>query len=191
MLTRRKRMSRSQTEPRAPFDGGHNCGIGARRLQDFVGAAQLGALGAWPPPVDSGLPQYPARFAVSRTLMLHKRVSQGSGAATCARMSLMRLSHLIRDLHSTRTADIPPVGSLLCTERTSQHESLLLEVREVASWSTPEECAEEWLELPRDGDMRDRIAQAGLVGCIENGVLNQVVMTRVLDVQLLDLGLVR
>ena len=110
-------------------------------------------------------------------------------AIQCAKVSLGLLSKGNRDLHTTRSAEIPYIGSVLCAERTSEHESMYRENEEAVFWSTPEECAEKCFWLLDNPEVRDRIAKAGRERCIKNGMLNEVVAKQILDaVMKQDLG---
>ena len=55
---------------------------------------------------------------------------------------------------------------------------------EAVFWSTAEECAAKCEELLRNPERRDRIAQAGQARCKKNGLLNEQVLSHILDVAL-------
>lgn len=86
-----------------------------------------------------------------------------------------------RDLHTTRSAEIPYIGSVLCAERTPEHEVMYTDGKEAVLWSTAEECAEKIFWLLNNPEARLRIANAGRERCIKNGMLNEVVMQVILD----------
>jgi spore maturation protein CgeB len=79
-----------------------------------------------------------------------------------AKIMLGLLSKGNRDLHTTRSAEVPFVGgAVLCAERTVEHEKMFIDGREALLWSTAEECA-----------MRCKVGladQAGLKRLAENG----------------------
>ena len=56
-------------------------------------------------------------------------------AIQLAKVSLGLLSKGNRDLHTTRTFEIPYCGGLLCAERTSEHLQLYQEDVEAVYWS--------------------------------------------------------
>lgn len=85
-----------------------------------------------------------------------------------------------RDLHTTRTMEIPFAGGVLCAERTSEHRALYAEGEEALFWSDAKECAERCRELVADAERRAAMAARGRSRCVENGHLNERVMARVL-----------
>lgn len=98
-----------------------------------------------------------------------------------AKVCIGLLSKGNRDLSTARSAEIPYIGRVLCAERTIEHQGLYDEGREAAFWDTPEECASRCRELLQDPDLRERIALAGRARCISNGLLDSVVVKRILD----------
>lgn len=105
-------------------------------------------------------------------------------AIQCAKLNLGLLSKGNRDLHTTRSAEIPYVGSVLCAERTMEHEAMYRENEEAVFWSTPEECAEKCFWLLENPAIRERIAQAGRERCIANDMLNEAVLRKILGAAL-------
>jgi spore maturation protein CgeB len=102
-------------------------------------------------------------------------------AIQCAKVSLGLLSKGNRDLMTSRSVEIPYIGSALCAERTIEHELLYIENEEAVFWSTPEECAEKCFWLLEKIEVRKRIAKAGHEKCIANGTLNEAVVKRILE----------
>ncbi len=82
-------------------------------------------------------------------------------AIQCAQLNLGLLSRENRDLHTTRSLEIPALGSLLCAERTPEHTAMYTEGEEALFWSGAEECAAVCREALADEDRRQRIALAG------------------------------
>ena len=78
-----------------------------------------------------------------QTLKGKDYISAIQGSKIC----LGLLSKGNRDLHTTRTFEIPFIGSLLCAERTSEHLELFDENLEAVFWNSAEECAEKCKEL--------------------------------------------
>jgi hypothetical protein len=101
-------------------------------------------------------------------------------ALQLAKISLGLLSKGNRDLHTTRTFEIPYCGGLLCAERTSEHLELYQEGVEAVFWSTAAECAEKCRELLADEGKRRAIAEAGRRRCIRNGIFNEKIMAEIL-----------
>jgi hypothetical protein len=101
-------------------------------------------------------------------------------AIQCAKICLGLLSKGNRDLHTTRTAEIPYIGSVLCAERTSEHLKMYREDEEAVFWSTPEQCAEKCLNLLGNEARCEAIARAGRERCIRDGYLNERALSMIL-----------
>jgi spore maturation protein CgeB len=102
-------------------------------------------------------------------------------AIQCAKVCIGLLSKGNRDLHTTRSVEIPYIGSVLCAERTFEHEDMYEEGKEAVFWSTAEECAEKIFWLLNNPEARLRIAKDGRERCKKNGMLNEVVMQVILE----------
>ena len=102
-------------------------------------------------------------------------------AIKAAKVCLGLLSMGNRDLHTTRSAEIPLIGGVLCAERTKEHISMYREDKEAVFWSTPEECAEKCFALLADEPKRKTIARAGRERCIRSGYLNEPTMQKILN----------
>lgn len=102
-------------------------------------------------------------------------------AIQCARVNLGLLSRENRDLHTTRSLEIPALGGLLCAERTSEHMAMYEEGKEALFWSSAEECASTCLQALTDEPRRARIAQAGHERYLASGHRNEVVMRALLE----------
>lgn len=98
-----------------------------------------------------------------------------------AKVCLGLLSKSTRDLHTTRSVEIPYIGSVLCAERTFEHEAMYEEGKEAVFWSAVEECAEKIFWLLNNPEARLCIAKDGRERCIKNGMLNEVVMQAILE----------
>jgi len=97
-----------------------------------------------------------------------------------AKVCLGLLSKGNRDLHTTRSMEIPFAGGVLCAERTSEHLALYREDEEAVFWNDARECAERCHELLAGSRGRAAIAERGRQRCVMNGHLNERVMERVL-----------
>ena len=86
-----------------------------------------------------------------------------------------------RDLHTTRSAEVPHLGGVFCAERTREHEALYLDGKEAVFWSDAAECAAACKALLDDAPLRRSMAAAGRVRCIANGTLNETVAEQVLQ----------
>ncbi len=102
-------------------------------------------------------------------------------AIQCARVNLGLLSRENRDLHTTRSLEIPALGALLCAERTSEHEAMYEEGAEALFWSNAEECAAMCRYALVDEKRRQSIAAAGHQRVMRNGHYNEMVLKTILE----------
>lgn len=79
-----------------------------------------------------------------------------------AKVCLGMLSKGNRDLHTTRTMEIPYAGGVLCAERTSEHLQLYKEGVEAVFWSDVDECAQQCRRLLDDGAWRESVRRVGM-----------------------------
>ena len=102
-------------------------------------------------------------------------------ALQLAKVSLGLLSKGNRDLHTTRTFEIPYCGGLLCAERTSEHLILYQEDVEAVFWSDVNECIKKCKNLLDDDKLRADIAEKGRIRCLRNGIFNERNLKQMLD----------
>lgn len=102
-------------------------------------------------------------------------------AIQLAKISLGLLSKGNRDLHTTRTFEIPYCGGLLCAERSSEHLQLYQEDVEAVYWSDVNECIEKCQKLLSDEKMRAGIAEKGRIRCLRNGIFNEPNLAKMLE----------
>jgi hypothetical protein len=102
-------------------------------------------------------------------------------ALQCAKVSLGLLSKGNRDLHTTRSLEIPALGGLLCAERTTEHLQMYVEGEEALFWESADECATVCREVLGDDERRRRIAAAGHARSIVNGYHNEKVTGAIID----------
>ena len=78
-------------------------------------------------------------------------------AISSARIAIGLLSKGNRDLHTTRSVEIPYMGSaVFCAERTSEHLEMYREGKDAIFWDSPDECVSvcmDLLSLPSKCDM--------------------------------------
>lgn len=98
-----------------------------------------------------------------------------------AKINLGLLSRGNRDLHTTRSMEIPALGGLLCAERTSEHLKLYDDGREAVFWNDATECAELCLALLADEEQRQTIAVMGHARALRNGYYNEKVLGQILS----------
>ncbi len=102
-------------------------------------------------------------------------------AIQCAKVNLGLLSKGNRDLHTTRSLEIPALGGLLCADRTTEHLELYAEGKEALFWSDAAECATVCRAILADEGRRREIAAAGHVRSIANGHSNENVMRAITE----------
>jgi spore maturation protein CgeB len=102
-------------------------------------------------------------------------------AIQLAKISLGLLSKGNRDLHTTRTFEIPYCGGLLCAERTSEHLQLYQEDVEAVYWGDVQECIEKCRYLLNNAKMRQEIAENGRRRCLRNGIFNEPNLAKMLE----------
>lgn len=102
-------------------------------------------------------------------------------AVQCAKISLGLLSKGNRDLHTTRSMEIPSLGGLLCAERTPEHLAFYREGEEALFWSDAAECASACLGLLDDTARRERIAAQGRARSLRNGHTSENLIRKVIE----------
>lgn len=101
-------------------------------------------------------------------------------AIQCAKVNIGLLSKGNRDLHTTRSLEIPALGGLLCAERTTEHLGMYLEGKEALFWGDVAECASACRWALEHEEERSRIAAAGQRRSITNQIRNEIVMNEIL-----------
>jgi spore maturation protein CgeB len=101
-------------------------------------------------------------------------------AIQCAKVNLGLLSKANRDLHTTRSLEIPSLGGLLCAQRTSEHVAMYREDQEALFWDDATECAVKCHAVLQNEGQRRKIAAAGQARTKRNGHYNEVVMQEIL-----------
>jgi spore maturation protein CgeB len=162
-------------------------------------ASEVAFVGTWMPErgpfiarlVELGVPLsiYGDRWHKAQEYSLLRPFCRGAGlyddsyakVIQCTKVSLGLLSKGNRDLTTTRSFEIPYLGGVLCAERTSEHAELYKENEEAVFWHTPEECARKCQMLLNDEDLRKSISFNARRRCLQNGTMNQDVLTRILD----------
>lgn len=104
-----------------------------------------------------------------------------AAAILSAKICLGLLSKGNRDLHTTRSMEIPAVGGLLCAERTSEHQALYEEGREAIFWRDAEECAAQCQRLLADEPLRREIARRGHERARRNNHYNEPMLAAVIE----------
>lgn len=98
-----------------------------------------------------------------------------------AKISLGLLSKGNRDLHTTRSVEIPFAGGLLCAERTSEHLQMYKEDEEAIFWRDELECIEKCKQLLGDDSLRERVRSNGKHRVAQLGVGNEDICRAILE----------
>ena len=98
-----------------------------------------------------------------------------------AKIALGLVSKVNLDVHTTRSLEIPAIGTLFCAQRTPDHLALYRDGEEAVFWDSPEECARLCLALLRDPERISRIASAGHRRAHLNRNFNEDLLTRLID----------
>jgi spore maturation protein CgeB len=103
-----------------------------------------------------------------------------------ASIAIGLLSKGNEDLHTTRSLEIPAIGTLFCAERTSDHLAMYEEGEEAIFFDSPDECADLCLSLLGQPDRTAKIAEAGRKRVRQNGDFNENLLTRIVNAALTD-----
>jgi len=98
-----------------------------------------------------------------------------------SKICLGLLSKGNRDLHTTRSIEIPAVGGLFCAERTNEHLEMYKEGKEAVFWQDADECVEVCNELLKNLEKREKIAAAGHQRCLQNNYFSEPTLKKIID----------
>ncbi|MGZ0708423.1 CgeB family protein [Coraliomargarita sp. W4R53] len=102
-------------------------------------------------------------------------------AIQCTKVCLGLLSKANRDEYTTRSMEIPAIGTVFCAERTPEHENLYKDGEEAIFFDDAEECAAQCLRLLDDSGLRDSVARAGRTRFLKNAHTNESEMARIIQ----------
>lgn len=88
------------------------------------------------------------------------------------------------DLHTTRSLEIPAIGTLFCAERTVDHLAMYKDGEEAVLFDSADECADLCLALLAQPDRIRKIAEAGLRRVRQNGDFNEILLRSIIDAAL-------
>lgn len=101
-------------------------------------------------------------------------------AIQCSKIAIGLVAKANRDQHTQRSMEIPALGTVLCAERTAEHEGLFRNGHDALLWSRPEECAELCAKLLQDDSRRAEIARRGRKRMVALATGNEPTMARIL-----------
>lgn len=123
-------------------------------------------------------PEYPALAPhVTTYTLLDEHYAKAISGAKIA-LGLLSLGN--QDLHTTRSLEIPAIGTLLCAPRTADHEALYRDGEEAVFFDSPDACADLCLALLADPARRLAIGEAGHARALRNARFNEPFCAEVL-----------
>jgi len=105
-------------------------------------------------------------------------------AIRAASIAIGLLSKGNEDLHTTRSFEIPAIGTLFCAEHTTDHLDMYQDGEEAVFFDGPDECADLCLSLLAQPERIERIAAAGLKRVWRNGDFNEKLLGKILEAAL-------
>jgi hypothetical protein len=102
-------------------------------------------------------------------------------AISGAKIALCMLNSDNEDVHTTRSLEIPAIGTLLCAPRTSDHQALYRDGVEAVLFRDADECADLCLSLLRDEARLREMAAAGHARALQNGRFNENMVEEILS----------
>jgi hypothetical protein len=105
----------------------------------------------------------------------YARAIQGS------KICLGLLSKGNRDLHTTRSVEIPSLGAVFCAERTSEHMAMYKDGEEAIFFTDARDCAKVCGSLLQDEALRESIARGGRLRFLRNGFTNEKTCASILE----------
>jgi spore maturation protein CgeB len=102
-------------------------------------------------------------------------------ALACAKIGLGLLGKHIPETSTTRTFEIPAMGTFLLAERTTLHQQLFDEGKEAEFFSSDEEMIEKTQFYLRHDEARERIAAAGRTRCERSGYSSIELLHKVVE----------
>lgn len=103
-----------------------------------------------------------------------------------SKISLCLLHKAAGNLHTSRSIEIPAIGTVLCAERSTEHRQLYTEGAEAVFFDSAEECAEQCKALLANEGLRRRIARGGHERAVRNNLFNEPVLASILSPLLRD-----
>lgn len=98
-----------------------------------------------------------------------------------AKICLGLLSKGNRDLHTTRSLEIPYAGGLLCAQRTIEHTEMFLDNVEAVFWDDIDECIKVCQNLLKNSELNQTIRLNGKAKVLKLSVGNENVCSHILN----------
>lgn len=98
-----------------------------------------------------------------------------------AKLCLGMLSKSNRDLHTTRSAEIPYAKGLLCAEKTSEHQHMFKEGFEALFWQDADECISVCKKALSSDLLRDQIKSNGHKTIIELELGHEKILSKIIS----------
>jgi spore maturation protein CgeB len=120
-----------------------------------------------------------------KNLIIHNRFLEGkeyAKAISSSKITLCFLRKANRDLHTSRSVEIPACGGFMLAERTKEHKLLFEENKEAVYFSNNEELLEKVKFYLKNEKERKKIAQNGLRRTIESDYSYDNMVNKILKV---------
>ncbi len=98
-----------------------------------------------------------------------------------AKIAIGLLSKRVPETTTTRSFEIPAIGTMLLAERTPDHQALFEEGSEAEFFNTPDELATKLRHYIADDVSRERVAAAGQARCMISGYATAEQFSRITD----------
>jgi spore maturation protein CgeB len=102
-------------------------------------------------------------------------------AISGASIAIGLLSKGNEDLHTTRSFEIPAIGTLFCAERTMDHLEMYKDGEEAIFFDSADECADVCLSLLARPERIRQIAAAGFERVRQNGDFNESLLAKIIN----------
>ena len=102
-------------------------------------------------------------------------------ALSCTKIGLGLIGKHIPETSTTRTFEIPAMGTFLLAERTPLHQELFEEGKEADFFSSDDEMLDKTRFYLANNETRERIAAAGLARCEQSGYSSNNLLQKIID----------
>ena len=109
-----------------------------------------------------------------------------SKALSAFKINLGFLRKKSRDLHTTRSTEIPACGGFMMAERTVEHQAMFEEDKEAVFFSNNEELLDKCKYYLSHEEERKKIAEAGYKRCISSDYSNDGMIKKVLSSMIMN-----